>query len=170
MGLAFRPVPAPHLIRLISPADDAAIAALIRGVMPEFCAAGATDAWAPDAEVTALSQAYAMPRSAYFVVEQDGALVGGAGVAPLAGAAFEVCELRKMYFLPAARGQGMGARLLRHCIRVARGFGYQACYLETLTQMHAARHLYEREGFQCLPARLGTAGGCGCDRWFALEL
>ena len=76
-----------------------------------------------------MSQAYCAPRSAYFVVEGQGEVVGGAGIAPLAGGAFEACELRKMYFLPAARGHGMGALLLRHCIRVARGFGYQICYL-----------------------------------------
>jgi putative acetyltransferase len=158
-----------HLIRLISCADDAAVAAVIRTVIPEFTACTAGSALA-DPELAAMSQAYCAPRSAYFVVEGQGEVVGGAGIAPLAGGAFEACELRKMYFLPAARGHGMGALLLRHCIRVARGFGYQICYLETLSGMEAACHLYARAGFRPLRQPLGATGHSVCDRWFALEL
>jgi putative acetyltransferase len=159
----------PHLIRLITSGDDAAVASLIRSVMPEFGACGPGYAL-QDAEVAGMSEAYGAPRSAYFVIEQAGEVVGGAGVAPLSGAEFEVCELRKMYFLRAARGQGMGAELLRHCLRVARGFGYQTCYLETLAGMEQARRLYEKTGFRALSQPLGATGHFSCDRWLALEL
>jgi putative acetyltransferase len=158
-----------HLIRLICASDDAAVATLIRCVMPEFGASGPGFAL-QDAEVAAMSQAYAAPRSAYFIVEQQGAIVGGGGVAPLAGADFAVCELRKMYFVPAARGHGVGTLLLRHCLRAARGFGYQTCYLETMSGMDTARHMYEKTGFRALREPLGATGHFGCDRWFALEL
>jgi putative acetyltransferase len=158
-----------HLIRLICARDDAAVAALIRGVMPEFAASGPGFAL-QDAELAAMAESYGAPRSAYFVVEQEGEIVGGAGVAPLAGAPFEVCELRKMYFLPEMRGQGVGTVLLRHCLRAARGFGYQTCYLETLSSMDAARHLYEKAGFRALREPRGASAHFGCDRWFALEL
>jgi putative acetyltransferase len=158
-----------HLIRLISAADDAAIAAVIRGVLAEYTASSCGSPLA-DAELDAMSQAYGAPRTAYFVVESAGAVVGGAGIGRLAGGQFEVCELRKMYVLRAARGQGVGTLLLRHCLRVARGFGYQVCYLETLTSMTAARHLYERTGFRPLSQALGATGHFACDRWFALEL
>jgi putative acetyltransferase len=161
-------VNAPHLIRPVGSADDAALAQLIGDVMAEYAAGG--DAAREDAEVALMSQSYAGPRSVYFVVEDAGEVVGGAGIAPLAGAAFEVCELRKMYVLPAARGRGFGELLLRRCLRVARGFGYQICYLETLATMAAARHLYERAGFRPLAQRVGASGNRGCDRWFALEL
>jgi putative acetyltransferase len=159
---------APHLIRLIRAGDDAAVAALVRSVLPEFTAR--PGAAVPDAELTAMSQAYSAPRAAYFVVEQDGVLLGGAGIVPLAGAPFEVCELRRMYFLPEMRGQGMGTVLLRRCLRTARGFGYQTCYLATLSNMNAARQLYEKAGFRPLRAPLAAGGQSGCDRWFALEL
>jgi putative acetyltransferase len=158
-----------HVIRLISASDDPAVAAVIRSVLPEFTACTIGSALM-DAEAGAMSQAYCAPRSAYFVVEVAGEVVGGAGVAPLAGGQFEVCELRKMYFLRAARGHGVGALMLRHCLRVARGFGYQICYLETLSGMDAARHLYARAGFQPLRRPLGATGHYICDRWFALEL
>ena len=159
----------PHLIRLVSRGDDAALATLIGNVLPEFGACG-PGFGLQDAEVAAMSLSYAAPRSAYFVVEQAGAIVGGAGIAPLAGAAFEVCELRKMYFVASARGQGAGTLLLRHCLRAARGFGYQICYLETLSGMDAARHLYAKAGFRALARPLGATGHFSCDHWLALEL
>lgn len=160
---------AQHLIRPIAAADDAAIAAVIRGALAEF-APGTCGSPLADPELDAMSQAYRAPRSGYFVLEDAGVIVGGAGIGRLAGAQFEVCELRKMYVLRGARGQGMGTLLLRHCLRVARGFGYQVCYLETLAGMSAARHLYERTGFRPLSQALGATGHFACDRWFELEL
>src|SRR5688572_32876725 len=106
-------------IRPIESHDDAAVAALIRTVMPEFGAVG--DGFAiNDPEVDWMAKAYAAPRSAYFVVERDGEIQGGGGIAPLAGGDADVCELRKMYFLPALRGLGAGAALMEHCLASAR--------------------------------------------------
>ncbi len=156
-------------LRLAQPADDGAIASIIRSVMPSFGACGPGFA-INDPEVDAMSSAYRRPRAAYFVVEQAGRIVGGGGIAPLEGGPFQTCELRKMYFLPEARGQGAGASLLARCLAVARGFGYRSCYLETLTGMDAAQKLYRRAGFKPLPAPLGATGHHGCDRYFLLEL
>ena len=36
----------------------------------------------------------------YWVVEFDGEVVGGGGIAPLTGSESDICELQKMYFLP----------------------------------------------------------------------
>ena len=72
----------PFLIRPIEARDDAAMAAIIRAVMPEFGATGCGFA-INDPEVDWMHRAYAAPRSAYFVVERDGAVQGGGGVAPL---------------------------------------------------------------------------------------
>ena len=66
---------------------------------------------------------------------------------PLAGAAPDTCELRKMYFLREARGRGWGEVLLRRLLAAARGLGYRTCYLETLAGMDAAQKLYARMGF-----------------------
>ena len=90
-------------IRPIEARDDAAVAAIIRTVMPEFGADGPGFA-IHDAEVGAMHAAYAKPERAYFVVELDGKVCGGGGVAPLEGEA-GTCELRKMYFDRALRGR-----------------------------------------------------------------
>lgn len=155
-------------LRIAREADDAAIAAIIRTVMASFGACGAGFA-INDPEVGAMSGAYRRPRAAYFVVETAGRVVAGGGIAPLDGGPFRTCELRKMYCLPEARGLGVGVRLLARCLTVARGFGYGACYLETLTGMDAAQKLYRRAGFKALPAALGATGHHGCDRYFLLE-
>lgn len=160
---------APCTLRPIGPHDDPAIAAIIRKVMPEFGAGGAGFA-INDPEVDWMSRAYAEPRSAYFVVEREGRVVGGGGVAPLVGGDGDTCELRKMYFLPEARGQGAGAAMMARCLETARRFGFTRCYLETLDGMDAAMRLYERSGFQRIDAALGATGHGGCNTFYLLEL
>ena len=163
------PVATAFLIRPIEARDDDAVAAIIRSVMPEFGAGGAGFA-IHDPEVAAMSAAYCAPRSAYFVLEDDGKVLGGGGVAQLAKAEPDTCELRKMYFLPELRGRGAGHAMLEHCLAAARGFGFQHCYLETLTGMDAAQHLYRAHGFTALCAPLGSTGHHGCDRWYIRAL
>ncbi len=158
------------MFRSIQPQDDTAVAAIIRQVMPEFGADGPGFAL-HDPEVDHMSAAYAIPGAAYFVVvDEGGKVVGGAGVAALDGGEAGVCELRKMYFLPEARGKGLGETLLRHGLTVAESLGYRTCYLETLTGMDQAIRLYTKVGFKPLCAPLGRTGHGGCDHWFALEL
>ena len=157
------------LIRPIEPRDDVAVASIIRTVMPEFGADGPGFA-IHDPEVDHMSQAYARPGCAYFVVEREGVVIGGAGVAPLDGGEPDVCELRKMYFLPQARGIGAGTAMMQRCLDAARAHGFRRCYLETLTGMDAAQALYLRSGFVPICAPLGGTGHHGCDRWFIREL
>jgi putative acetyltransferase len=156
-------------IRPIRAGDDAAMAAVIRTVMPEFGATG--DGFAiNDPEVDWLSTAYAEPRCAYFIVESNGGVLGGAGVAPLVGGDGDTCELRKMYFLPEARGLGAGAAMMARCLEAARELGFLQCYLETLRGMDAAMKLYERTGFARIPGPLGATGHGGCNAFYLLQL
>lgn len=157
-------------IRPIEPRDDAAIAAIIREVMTAFGAAGAGFA-IHDPEVDFMSRAYAGAGHAYFVIEDaEGVVAGGAGIAPLAGVDDGTCELRKMYFLPVARGRGVGRRLLERCLESARTLGYRRCYLETLTGMDAAHALYQKLGFVRLDAARGATGHHGCNRFYERAL
>jgi putative acetyltransferase len=157
------------VIRPIEPRDDPAVAAIIREVMPSFGACGPGFA-INDPEVGYMSRAYAAARSAYFVIEEGGEVIGGGGIAPLEGGDGDTCELRKMYFLPEARGRGLGERMMRLCLDRARDFGFRRCYLETLTGMDAAKRLYERVGFRRLDGPLGATGHFSCDQHYLLEL
>jgi putative acetyltransferase len=156
-------------IRPIRADDDLRVAEIIRTVMPEFGATGSGFA-INDPEVDWMHKAYSAPRSAYFVVERDGRVVGGGGVAPLEGADASTCELRKMYFLPEARGLGAGAAMMTTCLEAARGFGFTRCYLETLRGMDAAMKLYEKSGFAKIPGPLGATGHGGCNTFYLREL
>ena len=156
-------------IRPITPADNAAIAAVIRTVMPEFGADGPGFA-IHDAEVDDMAGAYSAPGCVYFVVERDGKVCGGGGIAPLHGDSAGICELRKMYFLPELRGLGAGGALIELCLEHARRLGYERCYLETLTGMNAAQKLYEKYGFERLAAALGNTGHFGCNRFYLRAL
>ena len=159
----------PFYIRPIHTDDNDAVASIIRSVMPEFGACG--DGFAiNDPEVDWMHRAYSEPRCAYYVVECEGRVVGGGGIAPLEGGDEDVCELRKMYFLPELRGLGAGAALIERCLDAARTQGFRQCYLETLRGMDAAMRLYERMGFQRIPASMGATGHGGCDSFYLLDL
>jgi putative acetyltransferase len=158
-----------YAIRPIEADDDAAIAQVIRTVMPQFGADGPGFA-IHDPEVSAMSEAYSQPGCAYFVVELDGRIAGGGGVGPLPHADADICELKKMYFLAELRGRGAGRELMRRCLDSARALGYKRCYLETLTRMDDARRLYAKFGFRAIPQSLGATGHFGCDSFFIRDL
>lgn len=160
---------ATFLIRPIEPRDDAAMAAIIRAVMPEFGADGPGFA-IHDTEVDTLAAAYNVAGSAYFVVESGGQVVGGAGVAALEGGDAGVCELRKMYFLPVARGIGAGTAMMKACLEAARRLGYKRVYLETLTGMDSAQTLYRRHGFVEIDGPMGGTGHFACDKFFLRDI
>lgn len=155
-------------IRPIEPSDDPRVAAIIRTVMPEFGADGPGFA-IRDPEVDHMSAAYPGGRSQYLVVvrAEDGIVAGGGGFAPLIGGDPDICELRKMYFLPLLRGSGIGTRLLRELLDRAKGEAFHTCYLETLNSMSRARTLYEAHGFKPLDAPMGATGHFSCDRWYS---
>jgi len=161
----------PWLLRPIRPADDAAMAAIIRTVMTAHGASGPGFA-IHDAEVDGMSAAYAGPGARYYVVEHDGAVLGGAGFARLHGTAPAdgVCELRKMYFLPAARGHGLGRAMLALLLAEMRQDGYRRCYLETTGSMQAAHRLYRAAGFAPQAAAEGATGHHGCEMFFSRPL
>ena len=157
-------------LRSIRSDDDAAVANIIRTVMPSFGAQGPGFA-INDPEVNAMFAEYTKPRSTYVVVvdEASGRIVGGGGVAPLAGGDPQVCELKKMYFLDEARGKGAGEQLLRRLLEEARGHGFSKMYLETLSGMDAAMKLYRKLGF-VEGTRCGSTGHFGCDKFFERSL
>jgi putative acetyltransferase len=156
-------------LRPIEKQDDPEVARIIRTVMPEFGADGPGFA-IHDPEVGSMSESYASPRSGFYVLERNGRLVGCGGFAPLAGGDPEVCEVRKMYFLPEVRGLGMGRRLLLEILEQAKKKKFKRCYLETLKTMAQARRLYESVGFAPRKKPLGSTGHFGCDAWYEREL
>jgi len=94
------------------------------------------------------------------VAEQEGVIVGTVLLYP-AGTVFTLPngipvtlawpEVRLLGVAPATRGQGIGAALVRECIRRARQSGATVLTLHTTDPMRVAMHLYERMGFVRAP-------------------
>lgn len=110
-----------------------------------------------------LYQVYSQPGAAYWVVEQNGCVVGGGGVAPLSCSEPDICELQKMYFLPVIRGQGLAKKLALMALDHAREQGFKRCYLETTAFLREAIALYERLGFEHISEPLGCTGHVDCE-------
>lgn len=157
------------VIRKIQRSDRKSVADLIRTVMPEFGCDGPGFAMR-DAEVEDMHEAYSGERSVYFVLERQGKVIGGGGIAPLKGGPAHVCELKKMYFLPEARGTGAGRDLLLLCLEEAKKYKFRKCYLETARFMTQAQRLYDRMGFKVLKKPMGKTGHDACDRWYLKDL
>lgn len=157
------------IIREIQKADNVAIAKVIRNVLIEHNVPKVGTAYA-DPSLDFMFENYSEEKSAYFVVEKEGQLIGGAGIAPLENGPKEICELQKMYFLPEARGLGLGVKLMEVCLEKARQFEFKKCYLETMPYMTNAQNLYKKSGFQYLDKPLGNTGHNACPVWMLKEL
>src|SRR5687767_7316741 len=157
------------MLRPLESKDNSAVRNIIRTVMPEFGASGQGFA-IHDQEVENMYGAYTKPRCAYFVWEEDNKILGGGGVAPLAGGDEDTCELKKMYFLPEGRGKGLGQSILTECLKAAKSLGYTYCYLETFNTMKSAMKLYEKNGFQKIAGPCGNTGHFSCDVFYKLKI
>jgi putative acetyltransferase len=63
-----------------------------------------------------------------------------------------ICEMKKLYVRPTARGHGMARMLVAHLIAQARDVGYLDMRLDVLAEFTAAQRLYESFGFTPAPA------------------
>ncbi|MDX7694378.1 bifunctional helix-turn-helix transcriptional regulator/GNAT family N-acetyltransferase [Aeromonas dhakensis] len=160
-----------YRIRPITQADNPAIAAVVRAVSAEYGLTADKGYGVADPNLDFLHETYLGERSRYWVIEgPDGSILGGGGIAPLAGEEGQVCELQKMYFMPSLRGLGLGRRLVLQALDEARALGYQRCYLETTAVLREATALYESLGFEHLPGPLGSTGHDACEICMVLAL
>lgn len=157
-----------YTIREIQPQDNQAVENIIRACLKEYGGDREGTAWW-DPDLGRFSEVYSREGCKYWVaVDETNRVVGGSGIGPLLGEE-GVCELQKMYCLPAARGTGAAHRLMELCLDYARTI-YQTCYLETFGNMVAAQKFYGKHGFTRLDAPMGGTGHWSCDVWFAKAL
>jgi putative acetyltransferase len=156
-------------IRKIQPRDNVAIAQVIRTVFEQEGYPRTGTAYG-DPQLDFLYETYQAPKSQYFVVEFEGRIQGGGGIASLDKGDTSTCELQKMYFLPDVRGKGVGQQLIQQCLTAAVQLGYHHCYLETLPQMKVAQHVYQKMGFTYLDAPMGSTGHTSCPVWMIKSL
>ena len=158
-----------YIIRKINKEDNPEVAQLIRAVFDELDIPKVGTAY-EDPYLDLMYEEYNKPKSVYYVVENNGRIVGVAGIAPLANEADSICELQKMYFLPETRGIGIGNEMMEVCIQSARNFGFEKCYLETMPFMLDAQKLYKKTGFEYISGPMGSTGHVSCPVWMLKEL
>ena len=151
----------------ISPAEDAALAEIIRSTLRSYRLDMPGTAYF-DASLDRLSACYDAPGSAYYVLLQDGEPVGGGGFAAFTGFP-DCCELQKLYLAKSVRGRGCGAALLVHIEAQAKACGYRTIYLETHSALREALRLYMRAGYREI-GRPASVVHTAMDRFFLKAL
>lgn len=150
-------------VRPITLDDNPQIAQVIRDVSAEFGLTADKGFTVADPNLDHLFELYSEPDSAYWVIELEGKIVGGGGIAPLQCNEEGVCELQKMYFMPAVRGLGLARELAMQAMDFARERGFKRCYLETTASLTRAVRLYEHLGFEHIPGPMGCTGHVDCE-------
>ena len=115
-----------------------------------------------------LSEFYSQDKRAYYVLTENGKLIGGIGLAEFDG--FErCCELQKLYLCKSAQGRGLGYEMIRFIEARAKELGFERIYLETHTNLAAAIHIYESSGYREIP-RPDSVVHSTMNRFFLKEL
>ncbi|TYC17935.1 GNAT family N-acetyltransferase [Bizionia gelidisalsuginis] len=157
------------VIREIEVKDNAEMEAVIRDCFIEYKLPLEGTAYA-DKETTMMFESYQNARSVYYVIEQNGVVLGGGGIKALPNYETEVCEIQKMYFAPEIRGKGYGKLLFEQCLKAAVDNHFKQIYIETVSSLEAAIHIYEIYNFKHLKVPYGDTGHYSCDIWLLKDL
>ena len=148
-------------IRAIKVSDNEELAALLRSILIEMGVPKVGTAYA-DKALDCMYETYDVDQAEYFVIEEEGKLLGGAGIAALANYDGPVCELQKMYISASLRGKGVGKQLMDVCLDFAKTSGFEQVYIETMPYMEAAQKLYKKSGFKYIDGPMGCTGHNAC--------
>ena len=107
-----------------------------------------------ETELATLPGKYAPPRGSLLL-----SFVGDtpAGVIAMRPIDDRICEMKRLYVRPSARGRNLGRKLISRIMSDARAAGYEKMRLDTLIgKMDHAITLYREFGFYEIPAYFGS--------------
>ncbi|MGV0027878.1 GNAT family N-acetyltransferase [Phormidesmis priestleyi] len=145
------------LIRSWQKGDRSTAAEIIGSVLADYGLS-----WEPlgaDRDVLEVEQCYQGVGGEFWVIEQAGKLIGTAAYYPISRGEKAV-EIRKMYLLPEARGQGLGKFLLQQLERTIAAHHFDQIWIETASVLKEAVQLYETSGYQ--PTTGVKTARCDC--------
>lgn len=156
------------LIREIQIKDNEAIKKIIQNSLESLGLAIPGSAYF-DPQLSHLQQYYSgLAQANYWIVEHEGQVVGGVGIAPFNEQA-KICELQKLYLSPQAQGLGLANQLMETALAFAQKH-YNYCYLETMHELVAACRLYEKFDFALLAEPLEGSEHSAMDAWYLKHL
>jgi ribosomal-protein-alanine N-acetyltransferase len=126
-------------IRVATPGDLDAIMAIETASFP-------TDAWSSDAMSAELATEYSHYVVDEEVDDEDGAIIGYAGLRALRGSAD--ADIQTIALIEARRGEGRGRAMLRTLLTEASARGAREVFLEVRADNPSAESLYLSEGFE----------------------
>jgi GNAT superfamily N-acetyltransferase len=159
--------PEPVLIEVVAP-DASAASQILRSYIDDV-ASRYYGRQATDEEIDASlredpSSDLAPPSGVFLVARQRGAVLGCAGMRLLPE---RVGEVKRLFVAPAARGRGLGARLMGELESIARGHGLSVLRLDTRHDLVESRRLYATLGYEEVPA---FNDGRYAEHWLAKPL
>ncbi len=153
--------------REIRESDNAAIASLIRRILKAYSLDIPGTAYY-DEGLDRFSELYGRPDARYYVLEDEGKVVGGIGFS-----AFEMiegaAELQKLYLDESYTGSGIGYEMIEYVEARMKDAGFKKSYLETHDNLAAAIHIYIKSGYEEIE-RPSFVGHSSMNRFFIKEL
>ena len=131
---------------LVRPARFPDDASALLGIWREFVASPnvSLDYQGNEAEFADLPGKYAPPGGCVLVADVAGEL---AGCIAFRRVDATICEMKRLYVRPAARGADLGRRLVERVLAEAAAAGYREVRLDVLEEFTHARKLYAELGF-----------------------
>lgn len=156
------------IIREIKKEDNAKVKEIIQDSLKSLGLAIPGTAYF-DPQLNDLHQYYNnLKHAKYWVVEMEGEVVGGIGIAPF-NEHDKVCELQKLYLNTKTQGLGFGKKLMETALSFASKH-YAKCYLETKHELKNACILYKKFGFTLLHEPLSGSDHSAMDAWYIKDL
>lgn len=151
------------IYRLAEKKDNAALAALIRGVFDEFGLPHEGTVYNEPA-TDDLYSLFGCDRAELWVAERNEIVIGCCGIYPTDGLPDNCAELVKYYLFPEERGKGVGINLFKRSMGSAKRMGYTQIYIESFPEFAKAITIYQQFGFKTLERPM-DCGHNPCSIW-----
>ena len=95
-------------------------------------------------ELQTLNQVYFPPMGCIILAKENTQVMGCIALKPIGQG---VCEMKRLYVRPVARGKALGKQLVEELIDFAKKAGYKTMKLDTISSLKEAIKLYHSKGF-----------------------